>query len=124
MCCDISNKTAYAEELQARAESMEPENDAKKANDGGNVSGTSGHVEGVEKKSGSPSYSHSAAVSEDEVEILEEPPKKTVEEPPKKPDHADVKNTAGFDWYKLDKEKDKGRFIDNVNRHASSLTLP
>ena len=41
-----------------------------------NVSGTSGNVEGVEKKSGSPSYSHSAAVSEDEVEILEEPPKK------------------------------------------------
>ena len=28
-----------------------------------------------------------------------------------------------YDWYKLDEEKDKGRFIDKVNRHAWSLTL-
>ena len=62
----MSNKTAYAEEVQVRAESMELKTNAKKASDGGNVSGMSGHVEGVEKKSGSPSYSHSSAVSEDE----------------------------------------------------------
>ena len=50
MCCHISNKTTYAEEEQVAAESMEPGKDAKKANDGENVSGTSGPVEGVEKK--------------------------------------------------------------------------
>ena len=102
---------------------MELKKNAKKANAGENVSGTSGHVEGVEKKSGSPSYSHSSATSEDEEEILEEPPKKAVEEPPKKPDHADVKNTAGFDWYKLT-DKDGTQFANRVNRHASSHPDP
>ena len=61
MCCHISNKTAYAEEVQVRAERMEShpvaEKDTKKANDGENVSGTSGPVEGVEKKKGDESYS-------------------------------------------------------------------
>ena len=113
MCCHISNKTAYAEEEQVAAESMEQENDAKKGNDGGNVSGTSGPVEGVEKKSGSESYSHSSAESEDEEEVYKEPPKK--------PDHGDVKNTGGFEMYKLT-DKDT-QFINKVNRHASSLTL-
>ena len=41
----MSNKTAYAEEVQVRGESMELKKNAKKANDGENVSGTSGHVE-------------------------------------------------------------------------------
>ena len=64
MCCHISNKTAYAEEEQIVAESMEPENDAKKANDDDDLSGTSGPVDVVEKKNGSPSYSHSSAESQ------------------------------------------------------------
>ena len=104
MCYHISNKTAYAEEVQVRAERMEPEKDAKKANDGENVSGTSGPVEGVEKKKGDESYSVTPATSEDEEEILEEPPEEIVEEPHKKSDKGDVKNTAGFDWYKLTDE--------------------
>ena len=92
VCCHISNKTAYAEEVQVRAERMEPEKNAKKANDGENVSGTSGPVEVVEEKKGDESYSVTPAELEDEEEIFEEPPKKT--------GHGDVKNTAGFDWYK------------------------
>ena len=101
---------------------MEPENDAKKANDDENLSGTSGPVEAVEKKIGSPSYSHSSVASQSKEEIVKEPPKKTVEEPPKKPDPANVKNTAGFDWYKLT-DKDGTQFVNRVNRHASSPTL-
>jgi len=100
---------------------MEPEKNAKKVNDGENVSGTSGPVEGVEKKKCDESYSHSSAASEDEEEILEETPEEIVEESPKKTDHGDVKNTAGFDWYELT-DKDT-QFVNRVNRHASSLTL-
>ena len=100
---------------------MEPGKDAKKANDGENVSGTSGPVEGVEKKKGDESYSVTPAVSEDEEENFEEPPKEIFEEPPKKSAHGDVKNTAGFDWYKLADEDTQ--FVNRVNRHASSLTL-
>ena len=94
MCCHVSNKTAYAEEVQLRAESMEPENNATNAKHDDNVPATSGLVKGVEKKRGSPSYSHSSARSEDEDEIYEEPPKKTVEEPPKKSPTNAVTNTV------------------------------
>ena len=118
VCRRISNKTAYAEEVQVAAERVETppvaEKHAKKANDGGNVSGTSGSVKVVEKKKGNESYSVTPAESEDEEEILEDPPKKT--------DNGDVKNTAGFDWYKLT-DKGKTQFTNKVNRHASSLTL-
>ena len=57
---------------------------------------TSGHdiVEGVERKSGSPSYSHSPATSEDEEEVYTELPKKTVEETPKKSPTNAVTNTV------------------------------
>ena len=126
MCCRISNKTAYAEEVQVAAVRVETppvaEKDAKKANDGENASGTSGPVEVVEEKKGDESYSVTPAESEDEEEIFEEPPKEIFEEPPKKTHHGDVKNTAGFDWYKLT-DKDKTQFTNKVNRHASSLTL-
>ena len=124
MCCHTSNKTAYAddrqtEEVQVAAERVETppvaEKDAKKANDGENVFGTSGPVEGVEKKKGVESYSPMTATSEDEEEILEETPEEIVEEPPKKSDKGDVKNTAGFDWYKLTDEDIK-RFTNKVNR--------
>ena len=71
---------------------MEPGNDAKKANDGENVFGTSGPVEGVEKKKGYESYSPMIVTPEDEEEILEETPEEIVEELPKKTDHGDVKN--------------------------------
>ena len=173
MCCHVSNKPAYAEEEQVAVESMEQENDAKKGNDDDKVSPPSGLVEGVEKKGRSPSYSHSSSRSDEEVEIDEQPLKKTVEDapeksptkavintvkpvkkkdgssshfpsppksqegekilkqpekvivvdPPEKSPTEAIENTGGFDWYKLDKEKDKGCFIDKVDRHASSLTL-
>ena len=173
MCCHVSNKTAYAEEVQVRAERMKPQNDAKKGNDDDKESPTPGVVKGVEKKRRSPSYSHSPAESEDEVKMLEESPKKPVEDTPEKsltnavtntvqpvkkkdgslsqspsppksqkrdkilkqPDKVivvdsskkspkeDIENTVHYDWYKLHEDKDKDRFIDMVNRHASSLTL-
>ena len=117
MCCRISNKTAYAEDVQVAAEGVETppvaEKDAKKANDGDNVSGASGSMEVVEENKGNESYSHTPAESEDEEEVYKEPPKK--------PDHGDVKNTGGFEMYKLT-DKDT-QFVNKVNRHASSLTL-
>ena len=100
---------------------MEPENNAKNANDDDNLSGTSGPVEVVEKKKGNESYSHSSAEAQREEETLEETPEEIVEEPCKKTDHDDVKNTAGFDWYELT-DKDT-QFVNRVNRHASCITL-
>ena len=172
MCCHVSNKTAYAEEVKLRAERGEAENDAKKGNDDKKVSPTVGQVEGVEKTSHSPSYSPSPAASEDEGKMLEKPPKKPfkdtaeksltkagtntvqpvekkdgfpsqspspqksqkvdktlekhgyiVVDPPEKSPKEDIANTVPYDWYKLDEVKDKDRFKDMVNRHASSLTL-
>ena len=73
MCCHISNKTAYAEEVQVAAEGLETatvaENDTKKAaNDGDNVSESSGSVEVVKENKGddkvASSYSNSSAKSE------------------------------------------------------------
>ena len=57
--------------------------------------------------------------------------KKTVEkhgysvvDPPKKVPMANDELREDYEWYKLDKVKDKDLgFIDMVNRHASSLTL-
>ena len=57
--------------------------------------------------------------------------KKTVEkhgysvvDPPKKVPMANDELREDYEWYKLDKVKDKDlEFIDMVNRHASSLTL-
>ena len=100
---------------------MEPENNAKKANDDDNLSGTSGPVEVVEKKSGSESYSHSSVESQSEEEDYEEPPKEVMEEPRKKSPKKAVEKTAGFDWYKL--TDSDTQFVNRVNRHASSLTL-
>ena len=76
MCCHVSNKTAYAEEVQVGAESMQPENNATNAKHDDKVSPTPGQVEGVEKKGRSPSYFPSPAASEDEGKLLEKPPKK------------------------------------------------
>ena len=173
MCCHVSNKTSYAEEVKLRAERMEPENDAKKGNDDDKVSPTPGEVEDVEKKLRSPSYSHSSSASEDEGEMVEELPKEPVKDtaekslpkagtttaqpvqkkagsasqppssqnlqtvkqtvekhgyivvdPPDKSPKKDIANTVPYEWYKLDKLKDKDLgFIDMVTRHASSLTL-
>ena len=80
MCCHVSNKTAYAEEVKLRAERMEPENDAKKGNDDDKVSPTPGEVEDVDKTSRSPSYSHSSSTSEDEGEMVEKLPKEPVKD--------------------------------------------
>ena len=93
MCCHVSNKTAYAEEQQIPAESMEQENDAEKGNDNVNVSPPSGLVEGVEKKGRSPSYSHSSSRSDEEDKIDEQPTKKTVEDTPEKSPTKAVINT-------------------------------
>jgi len=101
---------------------VEPEKNATNAKDDDNVSATSDLVKAVEKKDGSPSYSPSPPKSQDAEEILEQPQKDIVEDPPKKSPTKAVENTGGFDWYKLT-DKDKDRFIDKVNRHASSLTL-
>ena len=75
----------------------------------------------VEKKDGSPSYSPSPPKSQDGEKILEKHGYIVVDPPEKSPTEA-VENTGGFDWYQLT-DKDKDRFIDKVNRHASSLTL-
>ena len=122
MCCHVSNKTAYTEEVQVPVEAVEPEKNATNAKDDDNVSTTSDPVEAVEKKDDSPSYSPSPPKSQDAEEILEQPQKDIVEGPPKKSPTKAVKNTGGFDWYKLT-DNDKDRFINKVNRHASSLTL-
>ena len=48
----------------------------------------------------------------------------TVVDPPKKVPMTNDELRADYEWYKLDKVKDKDLgFIDMVNRHASSLTL-
>ena len=78
-------------------------------------------VKPVEKKDGSPSYSPSPPKSQDGEKILEKHGYIVVDPPEKSPTEA-VENTGGFDWYQLT-DKDKDRFIDKVNRHASSLTL-
>ena len=122
MCCRKSNKSAYAEEVQVTAEVVETgtvaEKDTKKANDGENVSDSSGPAEILEETKGDDktpsSYSSFSDKSEDEEEVCNKPPKKT--------DEANVKNTGGFEMYKLT-DKDKGQFINKVNLHASSLTL-
>ena len=80
-------------------------------------------VKPVKKKDGSPSHSPSPPKSQDGDKILEQPQKVIVVDPPEKSPTEAIENTGRFDWYELDKEKDKGRFIDKVNRHASSLTL-
>ena len=172
MCCHVSNKTAYTEEVQVPVEAVEPEKNATNAKDDDNVSATSDPVKAVEKKGRSPSYSPSPAASEDEGKMLEKPPKnpfkdtaeksltkagtntvqpvekkagspsqspspqksqnvdKTAEkhgyivvDPPEKSPKEDIPNTVPYEWYKLDEVKDKDRFKDMVNRHASSLTL-
>ena len=70
MWCHISNKTAYAGEVQVTAEVVKTptvaENATKKADGGDNVADSSGPVEVVEKKKGSESYSHTPTTSEDE----------------------------------------------------------
>ena len=119
----MSNKTAYAEEVQLRTESIQPEKNATNTKDDDNVSATSDPVKAVEKKDGSPSYSPSPPKSQDGEKILEQPQEDIVVDPPEKSPTEAIENTGRFDWYELDKEKDKGRFIDKVNRHASSLTL-
>ena len=111
MCCHVSNKTAHTEEVQVRAESMEPENNATKAKDDDDVSATSDPVKAVEKKDGSPSYSPSPPKSQDAEEILEQPQEDIVVDPPQKSPTKAVENRGGFDWYKLT-DKDKDRFID------------
>ena len=122
MCCHETNKTAYTEEVQVTSEVVETgtvaENDMKKAKDGDNVSDSSDPVEVLEETKGDDknpsSYSSFSDKSEDEEEVCNKPPKKT--------DEANVKNTGGFEMYKLT-DKDKGQFINKVNLHASSLTL-
>ena len=118
----MSNKTAYAEEVQVASEGVETatvaENNTKKANDGDNVSESSGPVEVVKETNGddknASSYSNSSAKSEDEEEVYNGTPEKTGQ--------GDVKNTGGFEMYKLT-QKDKTQFTNKVNRHASSLTV-
>ena len=80
MCCHVSNRTAYAENVQVAAEGVEAKNDAKKGNDDGNVSSTPAEVKDVDKTSGSPCYSPSPAGSEDDATMLEESPKEPVKD--------------------------------------------
>ena len=80
-------------------------------------------VKPVKKKDGSPSRSPSPPKSQKGDKILKQPEQVIVVDPLAKSPTETVKNTVRFDWYKLDEEKDKDRFIDNVNRHASSLAL-
>ena len=48
----------------------------------------------------------------------------SVVDPPPKKNPANDELREDYEWYKLDKEKDKDlEFIHMVNRHASSLTL-
>ena len=122
MCCHVSNKTAYTEEVQVPVEAVEPEKNATNAKDDDNVSATSDLVKAVEKKDGSPSYSPSPRKSQEEEQIYEQPQQDIIQDPPKKSLMKAVKNTGGFDWYGLT-DNNKGRFIDKVNRHALSLTL-
>ena len=122
MCCHVINKTAYAEEVQLRAERMEPENNATNAKHDDNVSATSDPVKAVEKKDGSPSQSPSPQKSQKVDKTVQKHGSIVVDLPEKSPKE-DIANTVPYDWYKLDEVKDKDRFINKVNRHASSLTL-
>ena len=122
MCCHISNKTAYAEEVQVASEGVETatvaENDTKKANDGDNVSELSGAVEVVKETKGddktASSYSNMSAKSEDEEDVYNDTSKKT--------DKGNVEITGGLQLYQLT-QKDKTQFTNKVYRHASILTL-
>ena len=109
--------------MQVASEGVETatvaENDTKKANDGDNVSESSGPVEVVKEtkcddKMQAATYSNSSAKSEDEEEVYNNTSKKT--------DEADADITGGLQLYQLT-QKDKTQFTNKVNRHASSLTL-
>ena len=76
----------------------------------------------VQKKAGSPSQPPSSQNLQKVTKTVEKYGYTCVD-PPEKSSKEDIPNTVPYEWYKLDKDKDKNRFKDMVNRHASSLTL-